>query len=79
MASETEPLFCNGAESLIGPAPIETSLVHQISDAGAFYVLASSGSCSVPHCEDLHRLPYQYAEQFLTRHEVRRIAPASLA
>jgi hypothetical protein len=32
--------------------------------------------CSVPHREDLHQRPYQYAEQFLTRDEARRIAKA---
>jgi hypothetical protein len=33
----------------------------------------ASPFCSVPHREDLHRRPYQYAVQFLTGDEARRI------
>ncbi|MET4716301.1 hypothetical protein ABIF63_000404 [Bradyrhizobium japonicum] len=41
-----------------------------IKDASGFH------SRGVPHCEDLHQNNYQYAHQFLSREEVRRIAKA---
>jgi hypothetical protein len=55
------------------PAPwvmVEAEQCIRVKDANGFSV------CSVPHREDLHRRPYQYAEKFLTRDEARRIAKA---
>jgi hypothetical protein len=49
---------------------VEEEQCFRVKDANGFSV------CSVPHREDLHQRPYQYAEQFLTRDEARRIAKA---
>ncbi|WP_312016262.1 hypothetical protein [Bradyrhizobium liaoningense] len=42
----------------------------QVKDASGFFI------CGVSHREDLHRNGYQYAHQFLSREEARRIAKA---
>ena len=42
----------------------------QVRDASGFYI------CAVVHREDLHRTNYQYANNFLSRDEARRIAKA---
>lgn len=55
------------------PAPsvmMEEEQCFRVKDANGFAV------CSVPHREDLHQRAYQYAQQFLTREEARRIAKA---
>jgi hypothetical protein len=41
-----------------------------VKDANGFHI------CGVPHRDDLHRNGYQYATDFLTRDEARRIAKA---
>lgn len=41
-----------------------------VKDASGFHI------CSVPHREDLHQNNYQYAHQFLSREEARRMAKA---
>jgi hypothetical protein len=41
-----------------------------IKDASGFHI------CGVPHREDLHQNNYQYAHQFVSREEARRIAKA---
>lgn len=41
-----------------------------VKDASGFFI------CGVAHREDLHRGGYQYAHQFLSRDEARRIAKA---
>ena len=42
----------------------------QVKDASGFFI------CGVSHREDLHRTNYQYANNFLSRDEARRIAKA---
>ncbi|MCS3763093.1 hypothetical protein [Bradyrhizobium centrosematis] len=39
-------------------------------DANGFFI------CAVPHRQDLHERSYQYANDFLSREEARRIAKA---
>lgn len=47
-------------------------------EEGSFRVKDANGFslCSVVHRQDLHDRSYQYAEQFLTHDEARRIAKA---
>ncbi len=55
------------------PAPwvmVEEEQCFRVKDANGLSV------CCVPHREDLHQRPYQYADQFLTWDEARRIAKA---
>lgn len=47
-------------------------------DEDCFRVRDASGFslCCIVHRQDLHDRPYQYADEFLTRDEARRIAKA---
>lgn len=47
-------------------------------DGDSFRVFDANGLfiCAVPHREDLHQRSYQYANDFLSREEARRIAKA---
>ncbi|MGY3134552.1 hypothetical protein ACVWZM_005234 [Bradyrhizobium sp. USDA 4501] len=42
----------------------------RVKDANGFFI------CGVAHRDDLHRSKYQYASNFLSREEARRIAKA---
>jgi hypothetical protein len=42
----------------------------QVKDASGFFI------CGVSHREDLYRTNYQYAQNYLSRDEARRIAKA---